>query len=346
MREWAMTIIENIVGRVAVLRGGRYSVEVDVITTSGFGRFAAPVDDNPQLYIAEAHRAVSEVDEIIGPELIGFDASEQELIDSYLWEIDGTEDFSHIGANTALAVSVAVAKAAASVKKMPLYSYIGGTFTTELPVPLLEIMGGEDFDYYVLVKDIMEITDVVDAAVNLLNVAEKPSLEELSRASEKVGSELGLEVTLGIVQKKPLSIQEVLSIVEDYNVSYIKPVGDEEVFLELIAGTHGVFVDGEYLFQRKGILDRRYYNALSIKPINLGTLTDLYNLVSDVKSERITPILAEARYESADEALPHIALGLRCPAIMLGKDSVAKLNELNRIAEDLGERGRLITFEE
>ncbi|NJE42675.1 hypothetical protein [Thermococcus sp. GR6] len=340
-----MTVIENVIGRVAVLKGGKYSVEVDVITSSGFGRFAAPIDENPSLYIAEAHRAVSEVDEIIGPELIGFDASEQELIDSYLWEIDGTEDFSHIGANTALAVSIAVAKAAASVKRMPLYSYIGGTFTTELPVPILEIASGENFDYYVMVRDLMEITDVVDAATKVLENAEGSTVEALSKATEKAGDELGLEVALGLVQKRPMETEEVLSIVEDNNVAYIKPIGDEELFLELIAGTHEVFVDGEHLFREKDILDRRYYNALSIKPINLGTLTDLYNLVNDAKSERITPILAEALYESSDEALAHLAVGLRCPAMVLRKDSIAKLNELIRIAEDLGERGRIITFE-
>ncbi|NJE47068.1 hypothetical protein E3E35_06560 [Thermococcus sp. GR7] len=340
-----MTVIENVIGRVAVLKGGKYSVEVDVITSSGFGRFAAPIDENPSLYIAEAHRAVSEVDEIIGPELIGFDASEQELIDSYLWEIDGTEDFSHIGANTALAVSIAVAKAAASVKRMPLYSYIGGTFTTELPVPILEIASGEDFDYYVMVRDLMEITDVVDAATKVLENAEGSTVEALSKATEKAGDELGLEVALGLVQKRPMETEEVLSIVEDNNIAYIKPIGDEELFLELIAGTHEVFVDGEHLFREKDILDRRYYNALSIKPINLGTLTDLYNLVNDAKSERITPILAEALYESSDEALAHLAVGLRCPAMVLRKDSIAKLNELIRIAEDLGERGRIITFE-
>jgi enolase len=340
-----MTVIENVIGRVAVLRGGKYSVEVDVITSSGFGRFAAPVDENPSLYIAEAHRAVSEVDEIIGPELIGFDASEQELIDSYLWEIDGTEDFSHIGANTALAVSIAVAKAAASVKRMPLYSYIGGTFTTELPVPILEIATGDAFDYYVMVRDLMEITDVVDAAGRVLENAEAGTVEAFSKATERATDELGLEVAIGLVQKTPMETEEVLSLVEDNNVAYIKPLGDEELFLELIAGTHGVFVDGEHLFREKDILDRRYYNALSIKPINLGTLTDLYNLVNDAKSERITPILAEARYESSDEALAHLAVGLRCPAMVLRKDSIAKLNELIRIAEDLGERGRIITFE-
>ncbi|CAD5243628.1 hypothetical protein [Thermococcus camini] len=340
-----MTVIENVIGRVAVLKGGRYSVEVDVVTSSGFGRFAAPVDENPSLYIAEAHRAVSEVDEIIGPELIGFDASEQELIDSYLWEIDGTEDFSHIGANTALAVSIAVAKAAASVKRMPLYSYIGGTFTTELPVPILEIASGEAFDYYVMVRDLMEITDVVDAVNRVLEHAGAGTVEAFSKATEKATDELGLEVALGLVQRVPMDMEEVLSIVEDNNVAYIKPLGDEELFLELIAGTHEVFVDGEHLFREKDILDRRYYNALSIKPINLGTLTDLYNLVNDAKSERIVPILAEARYESSDEALAHVAVGLRCPAMVLRKDSIAKLNELIRIAEDLGERGRIITFE-
>ncbi|ACS34462.1 hypothetical protein [Thermococcus gammatolerans] len=341
-----MTIIENVIGRVAVLRGGKYSVEVDVITSSGFGRFAAPIDEDPHLYIAEAHRAVSEVDEIIGPELIGFDASEQELIDSYLWEIDGTDDFSHIGANTALAVSIAVAKAAASVKRLPLYSYIGGTFTTELPVPILEFAEDELFEYYVLVRDIMEITDVVDAVNKVLGTTEAISLRALSEATEEAGKELGLEVSLGIALKSEIETEELLNLVEDNNIAYVKPVGSEELFLELIAGTHGVFIDGEHLFRERGIIDRRYYNALSIKPINLGTLTDLYNLVNDVKSERITPILAEARYESADEALPHLAVGLKCPAMILGKDSVAKMNELNRIAEDLGERGRLITFEE
>ena len=340
-----MTIIENVVGRVAILKGGKYSIEVDVITSSGFGRFAAPVDENPSLYVVEAHRAVSEVDEIIGPELIGFDAQEQELIDSYLWEIDGTDNLSHIGANTALAVSIAIAKAAANVKKMPLYSYIGGTFTTELPVPLIGFASDETFDYYVMVRDLMEITDVVDAMVKIEVHTEKISVEELSKASETASDELGLDIAIGLVQKRPLELEEVLRIVEDNNIVYIKPIGTEELFLELIASTHGVFVDGEYLFKEKDLLDRRYYNALSIKPINLGTLTDLYNLVNDAKSERITPILAEAKFESADEALPHIAVGLKCPAIMLYKDSLVKINELIRIAEDLGERGRIITFE-
>lgn len=340
-----MTVIENVIGRVAVLSGGKYSVEVDVITSSGFGRFASPIDENPLLYIAEAHRAVSEVDEIIGPELIGFDATEQELIDSYLWEIDGTENFGHIGANTALAVSIATAKAAASEKNLPLYSYLGGTFTTELPVPILELGRGEKFDYYIMVRDLMEITDVVDAFNSVLENVEGNTVEAYSKATEKATDELGLEVVLGLVQKKELDMETVLSTVEDNNVAYIKPIGSEELFLELIAGTHGVFIDGEYLFREKDILDRRYYNALSIKPINLGTLTDLYNLINDAKSERIVPILSEARYESSDEALAHLAVGFRCPAMVLHSNSIARLNELIRIAEDLGERGRIITFE-
>ncbi|AAL81765.1 hypothetical protein PFDSM3638_08290 [Pyrococcus furiosus DSM 3638] len=339
-----MSIIQDIIGRIVVLRGGQYSVEVDVVTDESFGRFAAPIDENPALYIAEARRAVSEVDEIIGPELIGFDAIDQELIDSYLWEIDGTDNFSHIGANTALAVSVAVAKAAANSRNISLYSYIGGTFTTELPVPVVTFGADENFEYHVIVRDLLEVTDIIDAVVRLLDFS--LSLEELSKASEQVGLELGLEVSLGITMRKELETEKVLEIVEDYNIAYIKPIGTPELFLELIAGTHGVFIDGEYLYRKYNILDRKYYNALSIKPINLGTLTDLYNFVNDVKAEKITPILSESKYEPADETLPHLALGLRCPAMLIHMNSVEKINELNRIAEELGERGRIITFEE
>ncbi|MFA4700822.1 hypothetical protein [Pyrococcus kukulkanii] len=341
-----MSVIQNVIGRVVVLRGGKYSVEVDVVTDDGFGRFASPIEENPLLHIAEARRAVSEVDEIIGPELIGFDAVEQELIDSYLWEIDGTDDLSHIGANTALSVSVAIAKAAANSRDLSLYSYIGGTFTTELPVPILTFARDESFDYHLIVRDLLEVTDIIDAISKILETSPGLRLEDLSKASEEVGMELGLEVALGITMKKEMDIESVLNLVEDNNVAYIKPIGTPELFLELIAGTHGVFIDGEYLFKTKNILDRRYYNALSIKPINLGTLTDLYNFVNDVKAEKITPILAEAKYEPADETLPHIALGLRCPAMLIDWNSVEKINELNRIAEELGERGRIITFEE
>jgi len=251
----------------------------------------------------------------------------------------------HIGANTALAVSVATAKAAASERNFPLYTYLGGTFTTELPVPILEFAEDSRFSYYVMVRDLMEITDVVDAINSVLSNVEKSTVSGYSKATEKAGGELGLDIALGLVQKVPMDMEEVLTLVEDNNIAYIRPIGDEELFLELIAGTHGVFIDGEYLFREKDILDRRYYNALSIKPINLGTLTDLYNLINDAKSERIVPILAEARYESSDEALAHMAVGFRCPAVVLRMDSIAKLNELIRIAEDLGERGRVITFE-
>ncbi|AIF68820.1 hypothetical protein PAP_01940 [Palaeococcus pacificus DY20341] len=340
------TVINNIIARISILKGGKYSIEVDVITPSGFGRFASPLEADPMLYLVEAYRGVSEVDEIIGPELIGFDSQDQELIDSYLWEIDGTEDFSHVGANTALAISIAVAKAASNSKGIPLYRYIGGTFSTEIPVPMVEFGRDENFRYLAVVRDITEIRDVLDGIVKIEEFAKTCTLEELSEASELASEELGIDVGLGLVQLKPFELEELLGIVENNNVAYIKPLSDEEeVYLELMAETHGVFIDGENLFRAKDILDRRYYNALSIKPINFGTLTDVYNIVNDAKSEKITPIMAEATFESADEALVHLAVGLKSPAVILNKDSLVKMNELIRIAEDLGERARIITFE-
>jgi len=339
-----MVTIEDITGRVSVLRGGKYSVEVDVITEFGIGRYSAPLDDG--LKIVSAERAVSEVDEIIGPELVGFNVMDQELIDSYLWEIDGTEDFSHIGANTALAVSVAVAKAGALSKGFSLYTYLGGTFTTELPVPLIRIAESQEAEYYVIVRDLMEVTDATDAAFKVVNLLERPTPEELQKAIERVSMETALDVALGIAMKREIDLNELISLIENLKVAYVRPIGDEELFMDLLSELHGVFIDGEYLFKEKGILDRRYYNALSLKPINFGTLTDLYNIVNDVKSERISPIISEAHYESSDVALTHIAVGFKCPALRIDVSSVEKINELIRIAEDLGERGRIITFEE
>lgn len=340
------TIINNVISRISVLKGGKYSIEVDVITPSGFGRFAAPLETNPMLYLVEAYRGVSEVDEIIGPELIGFDAQDQELIDSYLWEIDGTEDLGHIGANTALAISIAVAKAAAVSKGIPLYRYIGGTFSTEIPVPMVEFGSDGHFKYLAIVRDITEIRDALDAAVKIRELSKSYALENISKASERASEELGIDIGLGLIGLEDMNLEDLLQIIENHNVAYIKPLSsEEEVYLELMAETHGVFIDGENLFKEKDILDRRYYNALSIKPINFGTLTDIYNIVSDARSEKITPILAEASFESADPALAHLAVGLKSPAVVLNLDSLVKINELIRVAEELGERARIITFE-
>ena len=148
--------IESIVGREVLDSRGYPTVEVDVRLECGaFGRTSVPsgastgalealeLRDGEKRYEGKGVlKAVENVNEIIAPELLGYDASQQASIDSILLELDGTENKSKLGANAMLGVSLSVAKAAADALGMPLYRYIGGTNAVTLPVPMMNIING------------------------------------------------------------------------------------------------------------------------------------------------------------------------------------------------------------
>lgn len=87
-------------------------------------------------------KAVANIDEEIAPELIGFDSRDQEMVDTAMIEMDGTENKGKLGANATLAVSMAVARAAADASGLPLYRYLGGSGAKILPVPMMNILNG------------------------------------------------------------------------------------------------------------------------------------------------------------------------------------------------------------
>ena len=100
-------------------------------------------DGDPKRYFGKGVlKAVDNVNRIIAPELCGFRADEQKAIDRRMRELDGTDNKSKLGANAILAVSLAVAKAAAKCSGMPLYKYLGGPDSTILPVPMMNIING------------------------------------------------------------------------------------------------------------------------------------------------------------------------------------------------------------
>ena len=149
--------IESIVGREVIDSRGNPTVEVDVMLNCGaFGRASVPsgasTGENEAIELRDGDKkryggkgvlkAVANVNDIIAPELIGWDASQQADIDAKLIELDGTKTKSNLGANAMLGVSLAVAKAAADALGMPLYRYIGGTNTVTLPVPMMNIING------------------------------------------------------------------------------------------------------------------------------------------------------------------------------------------------------------
>jgi enolase len=149
--------IEDVKARQIIDSRGNPTVEVDVILDDGvLGRAAVPSGASTGAYEAVELRdgdkskylgrgvlkAVANVNDKIGPELIGMDASEQRTIDALMCELDGTENKAKFGANAILGVSMAVAKAAAESRGLPLYRYLGGTNATQLPVPMANIING------------------------------------------------------------------------------------------------------------------------------------------------------------------------------------------------------------
>ncbi|GAB4554833.1 MAG: phosphopyruvate hydratase [Phycisphaerales bacterium] len=149
--------IENVFARQILDSRGNPTVEVEVALTGGtIGRAAVPSgastgeneavelrDGDKDRYMGKGvGKAVNNVNENLGPELIGIDVRAQEDIDLLLRQIDGTENKGAMGANAILGVSMACAHAAAEGMGLPLYRYLGGTGARTLPVPMFNILNG------------------------------------------------------------------------------------------------------------------------------------------------------------------------------------------------------------
>jgi len=140
-----MTLIQDIQLRTILDSRGNPTVEADIFTEHGFGRAAAPSGASTGKFearVLDPENAVSSARENLLPRLIGEDTRDQFCFDGLLREIDGTPDFGAIGANVAVALSLANAKAAASSLGVELCHYLGGAFVTDTPLPLGNVIGG------------------------------------------------------------------------------------------------------------------------------------------------------------------------------------------------------------
>ena len=152
-----MPIIKEVYAREVIDSRGNPTVEVEIYTESdGFGRAIVPSGASTGEYEAVELRdgdkkryngkgvlkAVSNVNDIIGPEIIGMNVFDQAAIDKFMIELDGTENKSKLGANAILGVSLAVSKAASDLCGLSLYNYLGGFNAKELPTPMMNILNG------------------------------------------------------------------------------------------------------------------------------------------------------------------------------------------------------------
>jgi enolase len=203
-----MPFITDVYAREVLDSRGNPTIEVEVETESGcFGRAIVPSGASTGEYEAVELRdkdekrflgkgvtkAVNNVNEVIAPEIIGYDVTKQIVIDKLLCKIDSTPNKSRLGANAILGVSLAVAKAAANFYNMSLYEYFGGIHAHTLPTPMINILnGGSHADWCIDFQEIM----IVPVAAETFKQAVQMS-SEVFHHLKTVLKEQGLNTAVG-----------------------------------------------------------------------------------------------------------------------------------------------------
>ena len=261
-----MSLILDIFAREILDSRGNPTVEVDVLLEDGSsGRAAVPSGASTGAHEAVEKRdgdtarymgkgvlqAVDAVNGEIADMLVGFDALDQQAIDTAMIELDGTANKSRLGANAILGVSLAVAKAAADFSNLPLYRYVGGTAARILPVPMMNIInGGEHADNPIDIQEFM----IMPVAANSIREAVRMGSEifhtlkkELTKAglSTGIGDEGGFAPNLS-------STRDAL----DFILQAIEKAGykaGEDVYLALDCAATEYFQDGKYHMKGEGV---------------------------------------------------------------------------------------------
>ena len=261
-----MTIINDIFAREIMDSRGNPTIEVEVFLEDGtVGRAAVPSgastgvheavelrDGDKSRYLGKGVlKAVDNVNTIISPELIGFDATDQAGIDLLMIDLDGSANKGKLGANAILGVSMAVAKAAAQSLGLPLYQYLGGFNAKELPVPMMNILnGGEHADNNV---DIQEFMIMPVGAPNFREALRMGA--EVYHSLKAVLKGRGLNTAIGDeggFAPNLSSNEEALKvIIEAIEKAGYKP--GEDIFLAMDVASSEIYQDGKYNLAGEGI---------------------------------------------------------------------------------------------
>ncbi|MDG6258093.1 MAG: phosphopyruvate hydratase [Methanomicrobiaceae archaeon] len=221
-----MTSITRIILRSILDSRGNATVEADIFTENGFGRAAAPSGASTGMYEAKVlppKEAIENAEKLVIPDLLGRDAADQAGFDILLREIDGTPNFSAIGANVSVALSLANAKAAACAFDQDLFRYLGGVYAADTPLPLGNVIGGGA--HAANATDIQEFLIVPTGAVDaeeavfvnaLVHRQIKQLLIERGKGCGK-GDEGAWAPQIGDIEAFEL-IQEAISAVSDENM--------------------------------------------------------------------------------------------------------------------------------
>lgn len=280
--------IEDIMARKIFNSRGEETIEVDVITASGFGRASAPAGKSrgnaEVLYYPQGgvDQALKKIEDLIAPEIVGLNADSQEEIDKMLHEIDGTENFSNIGGNTAFAISLASAEAAANSHSLLLFQFLGGNIANTLPYPLGNCISGgahtrgkapDIQEYLALPHGAESFLEAATANVQvhkkigealkkkdklfgggissegawIANIGNVDALEIIAKACEEVSNELDFECGFGLdVAASSLWQEKEGKYVYDREGKKRDTAEQLEFILDLIEKYHLVYVEDPF----------------------------------------------------------------------------------------------------
>src|SRR5436189_32553 len=331
-----MSTIISVRAREILDSRGNPTIEADVTLSSGAaGRAAVPSGASTGEHEAVELRdgdqkrfggkgvleAVKNVNEVIGPRLEGMSAEEQIAVDYAMLDLDGTPNKSHLGANAVLAVSMAVARAAAQEAGLTLYRYLGGPVTNVLPVPMMNILNGGahaantvDFQEYMIVPIGAEsFPDGLRIGVEVFHALRKVLAKR--NLSTAVGDEGGFAPNLA---SDEAALEAVMAAIE---AAGLEPGKDVAIALDPAASE--LYQEGNYVFKKS------------------GALTETLQCIAHARSNGYGAVISHRSGETEDTFIADLAVGTGVGQIKTGSasrtDRVAKYNQLLRIAEELGD---------
>ncbi|HLR03638.1 MAG TPA: phosphopyruvate hydratase [Virgibacillus sp.] len=262
-----MPYITDVYAREVLDSRGNPTVEVEVFTESGaFGAALVPSgastgeyeavelrDGDKSRYLGKGvQKAVGNVNELIAPEIIGMDVTRQNIIDTIMIELDGTENKGNLGANAILGVSMAVAHAAASYLELPLYNYLGGFNAKTLPTPMMNILnGGEHADNNVDIQEFMIMPVAAPSFQEALRTG-----AEIFHSLKNVLKEKGYNTSVGdeggFAPNLKSNEEALETIVEAIEAAGYK--AGEEVKLAMDVAASEIYSDGAYQLKGEGVV--------------------------------------------------------------------------------------------
>lgn len=367
-------MIKSIKAREILDSRGDPTVEVRLESDRGVFRASVPAGVSRGKHEAvalEASVAVKNVNEIIAPEIKGKDPTKQKEIDELMIEMDGTENKSKLGANAILATSIAVCRAGAVAKDVPLWKYISQIAGTKSSLPktsILLIEGGAhaknelDFQEFMIIVKFQRAKEIYQKLGDILGVGVgleggfapqisdiEQALDSIMQAAKGGDVKIGLDCAASqIKNKNKYNLDFYQDLVKKYPIVFLEdPFGEDDwQSFQEVTKALGKKIDiiGDDLLttnieRMKKAESKKACNGAIIKPNQIGTVTETIEAAKLAKSYGWKVMVSHRAGETNDDFIADLAVGVGADFIKAGgptkEERVVKYNRLIKIEEEI-----------